>query len=244
MNGPEVRARLSLDSSQFNASIEGANKKVAKIFGKGFGAGRGSMLAFAGISEAIEESNGSFKQFTKNMAATGIMAAGIIGIAKAWEFLGNTFKEVDANLKEFGAKGKFGTFLWTLGIGGLEFDKMKQQENADKDRQDSISRAAKALKGPDAEERVLRWMRANKVTAQEDSRIAERLRMEQEKDAAKSIRGETRVDQYARVGLGVAYGGAVDFARRTADNTSAMVQLLQDFVSGRLTVVNGVPAAQ
>lgn len=243
MNGPEVRARLSLDSSQFNASIEGANKKVAKMFGKGFGAGRGSMLAFAGISEAIEESNGSFKQFAKNMTATGVMAAGIIGMAKAWEFLSNTIKEVDDNLKEFGAKGKFGTFLWTLGIGKLEVDKMKEQERADNRKEDAIRRAAKAIRGPDAEERVLRWMRENKVGENEDLRIAERLRMEQAKDATSNNRLKD-VDSLTKIGLNTAYAGGVEYAQRTALNTEQMVQLLRDFVSGKLSIVNGVSVAQ
>jgi hypothetical protein len=244
MSGPEIKARLSLDSSQFSAGIDGANKKAAKVFGKGFGVGRTGFMAFDAISTAIEESNGSFKQFSKNMAATGAMAAGVIGIAKAWEFLSNTIKEVDANLKDFNAKGKFGTFLWTLGIGGLEVDKAKRQESADNRKQDAIARAAKAIKGPDAEERVLRWMRANKVGENEDVRIAERLRMEQDADSTKSIRSDVKTDQFARVGLGVAYNGGMDFARRTADNTASMVQLLEAFVAGRLTVVNGMPAAQ
>jgi hypothetical protein len=240
----EVKTKITVDSSQFNASIEGANKKAAKVFGKGFGVGRTGFMAFDAISTAIDGSNGSFKQFSKNMAATGAMAVGVIGIAKAWEFLSTTIGEVDTNLKEFNAKAKFGTFLWTLGIGGLEIDQAKRQEAADNRKADAIARAAKAIKGPSAEERVLRWMRENKVGENDDNRIAERLRMEQAKDAEKSIRGDVKVDQFARVGLGVAYGGGLDFARRTAENTSSMVQLLQDFVAGRLTVVNGLPAAE
>jgi hypothetical protein len=218
-----VKTKLTVDSSQFNAAIEGANNKVAKIFGKGFGAGHGSMLAFAGISEAIEASNGSFKQFSKNMAATGAMAAGVIGIAKAWEFLSTTIAEVNTNLKEFNAKAKFGTFLWTLGIGGLEIDQAKRQEAADTRKQDAISRAAKAIKGPSAEERVIRWMRANKVGENEDLRIADRLRMEQASDVDVKKKSS---DQFAKIGLGIGYGAGMDFAQETARNTLSTVQAI------------------
>jgi hypothetical protein len=241
MSGPEIKARLSLDSSQFSAGIDGANKKAAKIFGKGFGVGKTGFMAFDAISTAIEESNGSFKQFSKNMAATGAMAAGVIGIAKAWEFLSNTIKEVDANLKDFNAKGKFGTFLWTLGIGGLEIDKAKRQEAADNQKQDAIARAAKAIKGPDAEERVLRWMRANNVGQNEDVRIAERLRMEQGVDDRQKQREQIMGAGSRSLGLNVGLGnGVVDYFRSVADNTLETVNLLTQ-VRDNL-IVGGVPA--
>jgi hypothetical protein len=231
MSGPEIKARLSLDSSQFSAGIDGANKKAAKVFGKGFGVGKTGFMAFDAISTAIEESNGSFKQFSKNMAATGAMAAGVIGIAKAWEFLSDTIKEVDANLKDFNAKGKFGTFLWTLGIGGLEIDKAKRQEAADNRKQDAIARAAKAIKGPDAEERVLRWMRdpRNKVGENDDVKIAERLRMEQAGDIDVKRKPS---DQFAKIGLGIGYGSGMDFAQETAKNTLSTYQAIS-----RLTAI-------
>jgi hypothetical protein len=124
----------------------------------------------------------------------------------------------------------------------LQKDKDKQQELLERNRSDAITRAAKAIKGPDAEERVLRWMRANKVGENEDVRIAERLRMEQAQDAIKHR--PTGVDSLTQIGLNTAYAGGVEYAQRTANSTEQIFQLLRDFVGGRLGVVNNVSVAQ
>jgi hypothetical protein len=178
------------------------------------------------------------------MAATGAMAVGVIGIAKAFTFLTDTIADVKKNLSEFGwqDKGFFGTLGWTWGVGGLQKDKDKQQDLLERNRSDAISRASKAIKGPDAEERVLRWMRANKVGENEDVRIAERLRMEQAQDAIKHR--PTGVDSLTQIGLNTAYSGGVEYAQRTANSTEQIFQLLRDFVGGRLGVVNNVAVAQ
>jgi hypothetical protein len=247
MNGPEVRARLSLDSSQFTKGIEGANSKLSR-FASGLSGMGGGFRGFAAINEAIAASNGSAKSFLTSLIGVASIAGPLAAIAAIMKGMAASAESSAASFDSFGRggnnKGIFGSewldkyerLMWLFTPKWAGGDFFMPMPNADtrrgrqvSEQDEAIKRAAAGIKGQSVEQRIREWMDKEGVSPREANRIKDRMLMEQAADADIRRKGG---DSYAKIGLGIGYGSGMDFAQETAKNTLSTVQALS-----RLTAI-------
>ncbi len=255
----EVKTKLTVDSSQFNAAIAGADSKLAR-FASGLSGMGGGFRLFGAVSEALNASGKSASGFVTSLAGVAAIAGPLAIIAGLLKGMAASAASSAESFDSFGRggqnKGIFGSewldkyerlmWLFTPKWAGGDFfmplpnrDVLEGRKRTN--QMDAINRAKAGINGQSAEQRVLEWMNKEKVGYRESNRIKDRLMMEQGVDDWQKQREQIMGAGSRSLGLNIGLGNGVgDYFRSVADNTLETVNLLTQ-VRDNL-IAGGAPA--
>jgi hypothetical protein len=262
-----VTAQLALDTSNFTVGLSSAEAKLAKFGAKMTGASGGFKafnMLLGGWGYAIEEADGKASSLFKTLGRAALTAGLVYGVTKSFEALGEAIEDVQNKYTKLGFEkpnglrllasslfnaGPFTQLLpdtWREAIAGKIMGPLKTdpfaQARMKTDKAEESARAVIKAETPLTVEEKLRNFILQNPTSTVLQRTEEFRRLKALDEASTSRMKET--DSLTRIGLNTAYAGGVEYAQRTANATEQAVQLLRDFISGKLSVVNGVSVAQ
>ncbi len=265
-----VTAQLALDTSNFTVGLSSAEAKLAKFGAKMTGASGGFKafnMLLGGWGYAIEEADGKASNLFKTLGRAALTAGLVYGVTKSFEALGEAIEDVQNKYTKLGFEKPNGLRLLASGIvnfglnsgpftqllpdtwreaitskiTGLKADPFAQARMKTDKAEESARAVIKAETPLTVEEKLRNFILKN-PTSTVLQRTEEFRRLKALDEASTSRMKET--DSLTRIGLNTAYAGGVEYAQRTANATEQAVQLLRDFISGKLSVVNGVSVAQ